>query len=429
MAELSAKKKKASKKAAVKKNPRTSPSLKKYTGWITVGGLFLIFLLTRWFDAGFSWLIGGLTVLLGVICYDIYARRKWEDRLMGQITELAFDYERLVREVARNRNDIAGLKKSLSEAGESARMMSRGTAAESRMLQAIVDKLSNIGGAPRPAVEQDVAEPRIEASGAVPIGRDRGEFIASQIGDDVVLELIRHAVRYDKVELFMQPVVTLPQRKPRYYEVFSRIRAKAGLYLPAHRYIRVALKHDLVAAIDNLLLLRCLQMIRAMDAEQRGESFFVNIAGMTLHDAKFMGDLVEFLSQYRELAPRLIFELTQADLESLDPSVFPVLDGLSRLGCRFSVDGVKALSLDLTLLEARHIRFVKIEAEGLLRALNARGGLRRLKQFKAELDRSGIDLIVEKIEQEKELIELLDLDIDFGQGYLFGRPELREEAA
>jgi cyclic-di-GMP phosphodiesterase TipF (flagellum assembly factor) len=39
------------------------------------------------------------------------------------------------------------------------------------------------------------------------------------------------------------------------------------------------------------------------------------------------------------------------------------------------------------------------------------------------LDKSGIDLIVTHIETEKELVELLDLGIDYGQGYLFSEPE------
>jgi cyclic-di-GMP phosphodiesterase TipF (flagellum assembly factor) len=33
-----------------------------------------------------------------------------------------------------------------------------------------------------------------------------------------------------------------------------------------------------------------------------------------------------------------------------------------------------------------------------------------------------MDLIVEKIETEEMLLDLLELKIDFGQGYLFGEP-------
>ena len=46
-----------------------------------------------------------------------------------------------------------------------------------------------------------------------------------------------------------------------------------------------------------------------------------------------------------------------------------------------------------------------------------------MNSLKGAMDRQAMDLIVEKIETEEMLVELLDLKIDFGQGYLFGEPK------
>ena len=48
--------------------------------------------------------------------------------------------------------------------------------------------------------------------------------------------------------------------------------------------------------------------------------------------------------------------------------------------------------------------------------------------LKQRLNDNDIDLIVEKLEAEEDLIELLDYDIDFGQGYLFGEPRISRES-
>jgi cyclic-di-GMP phosphodiesterase TipF (flagellum assembly factor) len=45
-----------------------------------------------------------------------------------------------------------------------------------------------------------------------------------------------------------------------------------------------------------------------------------------------------------------------------------------------------------------------------------------MRRFKGALDRCAMDLIVEKIETDDMLLDLLDLKIDYGQGYLFGEP-------
>ena len=54
----------------------------------------------------------------------------------------------------------------------------------------------------------------------------------------------------------------------------------------------------------------------------------------------------------------------------------------------------------------------------------ALGGIAALKQT---MDDAGIDLIAEKIETEKMLVELLEHNIDFGQGYLFGEPRMSKD--
>jgi cyclic-di-GMP phosphodiesterase TipF (flagellum assembly factor) len=224
------------------------------------------------------------------------------------------------------------------------------------------------------------------------------------------------------VDLFLQPIVNLPQRKIRYYEMFSRIRIRGDLYLPAEKYIGVALRHDLLPVIDNLLLLRGLQHIRDTETTDPNRSFFCNITSLTLNDPKFMGDLVEFIAQNRTLAPRLVFEMGQRDLATMSADILPVLQGLAQLGCRFSMDQVRSISFDIVQLEIRHIRFIKIDAGLILTEIGQIGGFSRLRRLKAELDRQGIDLIIEKIETEGQIRELLDLEIDYGQGFLFGRP-------
>ena len=95
---------------------------------------------------------------------------------------------------------------------------------------------------------------------------------------------------------------------------------------------------------------------------------------------------------------------------------------LGRLGCRFSMDQVYSLEFPMTALTARKIRTVKIDADVLLAEYKKPNGDMQLRDVKAQLDRNSIDLIASKIETESQLRELLDLNIDFGQGYLFGEP-------
>lgn len=381
---------------------------------------FLIFLGSV-ASARIAFLFAALLGLLGLLVNEMVSRRKWEGDLVLQLQRMSGDYERLVRETARNRNELTMLKRQLADAGESMRTQGKtlGADPEQRMVRALAEQLSRLHETQAEPGSEQTPEVVLDANS--PLMTATQETVGRAATDEQVLQLVNAAVRQDRIDLFLQPIVALPQRKLRFYEMFSRIRIREDVYLPAERYIEVAMTQDLVPAIDNLLLLRGLQLIRDVADDSVG-AFFCNITSLTLNDPKFMGDLVEFIAQNRQLAPRLVFELGQRDLAGMSPDVLPVLDGLSRLGCRFSMEQVRSLSFDFAHMEMRHIRFVKVEAALVLREMKERGGVQRLKRLKAEMDKNGIDFIVTHIEADRELVELLDLGIDYGQGFLFGKP-------
>lgn len=397
---------------------------------ILLGLATLLIFLGSAVSARMAFVFAALLALGALGLHEMASRRRWEAELVAQLHRMGGDHDRLVREVARNRNELAALRKSLADAGTAVRSQSRGAqdTVENRMVRAIAQELSRLGGADAP---QDEA-PLFDFSpfqGERPLTEAEKNDIGSILTDEQVRTLVKLAVDQDRIDLFVQPIVNLPQRKLRFVETFSRIRIDTDVYLPAERYIEAAMRQDLVPVIDNLLLLRSLQVVRDTAQGEANRAFFCNITSLTLNDPKFMGDLVEFIAQNRELAPRLVFELGQRDLATMSPDVLPVLAGLGQLGCRFSMDQVRSLSFDFAHLEARFIRFVKVDAALIMDEMRQLGGMDRLKRLKGEMDRQGIDLIAEKVETERQLIELLDLDIDYGQGYLFGRPLLHGQEA
>src|SRR3989338_5851641 len=58
-----------------------------------------------------AFLSAALMGLLWLILLEMHSRRKWEHSLLGQLQRMNNDYERIVRETARNRNDTGMLRK------------------------------------------------------------------------------------------------------------------------------------------------------------------------------------------------------------------------------------------------------------------------------------------------------------------------------
>ncbi|MEY4681562.1 MAG: EAL domain-containing protein [Alphaproteobacteria bacterium] len=298
--------------------------------------------------------------------------------------------------------------------------------AEVKVLQSLVSELSVRGEAgeqPAPAAAAAApAAPRATAP-RPPAGTAAGRDLAA-LGEGEVLSLVRHGLREGRVDLYVQPIVSLPQRKHRFYECFSRIRDADGNVMGPDRYLAAAEREGLIGAVDNMLLFRCVQLVRRIHKANREVGVFVNISEHSIADQRFFRDFANFVADNRELAPYLVFEFAQAHVARHGAAVMLELERLARRGFRFSMDQVTDLNLDVDTLSERQFRFIKVDAQRLLHA--ARAGEPRLdmRAFKAALDRNRIDLIVERIEDEQTMVELLDYPLDFGQGYLFGEPRL-----
>jgi cyclic-di-GMP phosphodiesterase TipF (flagellum assembly factor) len=93
------------------------------------------------------------------------------------------------------------------------------------------------------------------------------------------------------------------------------------------------------------------------------------------------------------------------------------------------MDHVTDLKLEPRELADLGIRYIKVSADLLLE--RGKAGLDiDPTDLPDLLSRFGIDLIVEKIETERAVVDLLDHDVRFGQGFLFAEPRpLRPENA
>ncbi|TAJ68441.1 MAG: EAL domain-containing protein [Phenylobacterium sp.] len=260
-------------------------------------------------------------------------------------------------------------------------------------------------------------------------------YLAARGGHDMrqprgMMEIVREALAENRVDLYLQPVVGLPQRKTVFYESYSRLRDATGQVIMPAEYLSVAEPAGLVTAIDNLLLFRCVQIVRRLARQDRRVGIFCNISMSSLGDDEFFPQFLDLLRANRDLSPALVFEIGQAAFEGRNAVQARNMAKLADLGFRFSIDKVTNLDLDLQDLTRADVKFVKVAAQTLLDELTEvddRLVLRSMPDLAAEdfsllLRRYGVDLVVEKVESERQVVDILDLDIQLAQGHLFGEP-------
>jgi cyclic-di-GMP phosphodiesterase, flagellum assembly factor TipF len=99
------------------------------------------------------------------------------------------------------------------------------------------------------------------------------------------------------------------------------------------------------------------------------------------------------------------------------------------MGFGLSMDHIETLALDFAKLKSLGFRHLKVRASMLTEGMDDAGALVAAEDFKKLLERHGLNLIAEKVEDEKTVVQLLDYNVDFAQGFLFGEPRaVREDA-
>jgi cyclic-di-GMP phosphodiesterase TipF (flagellum assembly factor) len=245
-----------------------------------------------------------------------------------------------------------------------------------------------------------------------------------------MLQVVQDAQAENRVDLYLQPIVSLPQRRTVFYESFSRLRDESGRVMMPAEYLAVAEPEGLMTAIDNLLLFRCVQIVRRLAKQDRKVGIFCNISLASLGDESFFPQFLEFMQGNKDLAGAVIFELGQAAFERRGPVEARHMARLASLGFSFSLDKVADLDLDFQDLARADVKYLKVGAQMMLDQLEEQDGKLVIaslpdlnaSDFAALTRRYGIEVIVEKVEAEKQIVDILDLDIGYGQGHLFGEP-------
>jgi len=398
--------------------------------------------------------IVALAALTFLILYNAVSMRL-RDRtdIGGQIADLSRGTADLARQVAEFGRRLAVIE---------GRVISANSTGADRM-QTVVNEIGELGGlvkqlATSVANHEDLLA-TLQANAAVPAGASappqKAEVSAPTIAPQAeekrimaaalmpdsaeqaparshaqILGTIRSAIDENRIDIYLQPMVTLPQRKVRFYEAMTRLRDDKEQVVAAEEFVAIAEASGLIGRIDHMVLLRCVRVLRRLMVRNKEVGVFCNVSSATLANPSTFSQCLDFLEANRALAPALVIEFKQATFRSLGPTETEHLAALAQRGFRFSIDHVTDLRIDPRDLADRGVRFIKVPAALLLDPKQTSSSDIHPSDLSDLLGRFGIDLIAERIEGERAVVDLLDYDVRFGQGFLFAPPRpLRPEGA
>ncbi len=240
-----------------------------------------------------------------------------------------------------------------------------------------------------------------------------------ELASDTVAETIRlkDTVASRGVAVLLQPIVAMGSRRLHHFEALARF---AGGESPA-RAIGLAERVGFIHDVDLLVCQKVVDLMLAAEGPTRPR-IAVNFSAASLASASFVGAFRELLAPHANLRPYLLIEITESstieDLESAEN----VLATLRRDGHALCLDDFGAGAASFQYIQALTVDYVKIDGAYVRRVLSNPRDQAILKAMVQLCGELGIGTIAEMVETDAHESKLLSLGVQYGQGYLFGRP-------
>ncbi|HEY4136128.1 MAG TPA: EAL domain-containing protein [Alphaproteobacteria bacterium] len=246
--------------------------------------------------------------------------------------------------------------------------------------------------------------------------------LSAMIGETVhKLGEFRSVIADADFAMAFQPIVDLTTRDIHHYEVLARF-PSFGDRLTPYEAITFAEQTGLICDFDLAMCDKALHWLDARRAEGKIYHLAVNMSGSSIGMPSFVKALHKLLQRHDAVRKQVAFEITESARIANLRGVNAVVRGLRAEGHKVCLDDFGAGASAFHYLRALDVDVVKIDGVYVRDAFKNSKGAAFLKAMAGLCNDLGIATVAEMVEDESNLAFLRQCGVDFGQGWLFGKP-------
>lgn len=236
---------------------------------------------------------------------------------------------------------------------------------------------------------------------------------------------LRAALDQDRLRLYAQPIMALPPDDASFphYEILVRLEEDGRIISPEN-FIPAAERYGLMPQIDEWVFNNTLSWLGDL-FRQRGEiesTFGINLSGASLSDVRFREAFVMALERAGLPAGAICIEVTESSAVANLSQVVEFIRRVKRLGCTFALDDFGSGLSSFAYLKAMPVDFLKIDG-GFVKDIERDPiDLAMVQSINTIGHTMGLKTIAEFVESEAVLRRLIDLGVDYAQGFHIGQP-------
>ncbi|MFA5371104.1 MAG: EAL domain-containing protein, partial [Sideroxydans sp.] len=238
-------------------------------------------------------------------------------------------------------------------------------------------------------------------------------------------DFLRAALREDRIEAHLQPIVYPEDGSVQAFEVLIRIR-DGEVVVPAGEFIEVAEPLGMAQELDREVFRKGLAHYAKASRNYPQACFFFNLFPRSFNDTAWMRGIPEMVRAAGVPCDRIVLELTEREALPNMTQVRAVIEELRGTGIRIALDDFGSGFSSFLWLKFLPVDFVKIEGSFVQQIVNDPYDRIMVEHINAMAHEFGIKTVAEFVEDEATARMLVEIGVDYAQGYHFGRPALPE---
>lgn len=228
---------------------------------------------------------------------------------------------------------------------------------------------------------------------------------------------LRSTITGQRLSLQYQPIVSIADRSLHHFEALARFPDAA-----AGPTIAFAESVGLVQDVDLMVAQKAIDELLAPSATEELK-IAVNMSAASLGSDIFVAAYRKLINRFAFVAPRLLIEVTESSTITDLERAARILNDFRNGGQVICLDDFGAGAASFPYLQALPVDFVKIDGSYIKRLGQSRRDDAILRGMVGLSRDIGVKTIAEMVETVEQANQIMAFGIDFGQGYLFGRPE------
>ena len=249
--------------------------------------------------------------------------------------------------------------------------------------------------------------------------------VANSHGEIRWVSRIQRALDENRVVICLQPIrPVIPDASiGECHEVLVRLIDEKGVLISPSAFLPAAERYNLSTALDRRVLDEGLRYFTAeSDRLARLSTAFINLSSHTFGDRKFLDYVLERAQFYNMPPEKLCFEISERTAISRLEDAKEFVDELRHIGCRFALDDFGRGTYSFRYLKELRVDFVKIDGSFVRNMLKDPMDLVMVRSINEIARLSNAATVAEYVESPEILAKLVELGIDYAQGFAVGRP-------